>query len=142
MDTLKSIRSREEVFELKTRIEGAADLEYITFELQKTDGGILVIVNHPDDAVNAVLNAMDPDDTGRMFFASELEMDPINNCMVPRHRMVTEGEIDALLERRIPLDKLPILRMLDPIRRWHNFPKGSIVAIERQGGDVYFRRVL
>jgi hypothetical protein len=30
--------------------------------------------------------------------------------------------------------------MLDPIRRWHNFPKGSIVAIERPTG-TYFRRV-
>lgn len=143
MDTLKAIRTGENITELTVEVSSKQDLAYITVELQKRGNNILIVQNHSKDIVQSVLNQIDPEDSGYIFFASELMLDPLNNCMVPRHRGATGEEIDGLLSRRIPLCKLPILRMTDPIRRWHNFPKGSIVAIERtDGSNLFFRRVI
>ena len=140
MDTLKKVREKERIRELTREVISSLDTAYLTTELQRREGSVLVVMNHSDGIVEEVLRGINPDDSGYMFFASELDVDPLNNCMVPRHRMATSGEIDELLSRRVPLDRLPVLRMLDPIRRWHNFPKGSIVAIERRTG-TYYRRV-
>lgn len=140
MDTLKVTRDKERIRELTREVISSLDTAYLTTELQRREGSVLVVMNHSDGIVEEVLKGINPDDSGYMFFASELDVDPLNNCMVPRHRMATSGEIDELLSRKVPLDRLPVLRMLDPIRRWHNFPRGSIVAIERKAG-TYYRRV-
>jgi len=143
MDTLKNLRGEEHIVELTGEVFSSQDTAYLTVELQRRGDNILVVMNHSKEVVDEVLKGMDPDDSGYMFFASELELDPINNCMVPLHKKATLSEIDELTRRKVPLDKLPIIRMTDPVRRWHNFPRNSIVAIERPNGkaSVYFRRV-
>ena len=141
MDTLKKIR-KECITELTREVINSADKAYITVELQKRKDNILVVMNHSDEIVKMVLNEIDPEDSGYIFFASELLLDPLNNCMVPNHRIATSEEIDMLLYNKIPLDKLPIISMTDPVRRWHNFPRGSIIAIERADNELYFRRVI
>lgn len=148
METLKNVRRGERVKELTREVISIQDAAYLTVELQSRDRSILVVMNHSDKIVNQILSEMDPDDSGYVFFASELEVDPLNNCIVPKHRIATRDEIDGLRRRSVPLDKLPILRMLDPIRRWYNFPKGSTIAIERkykcgkvEKEHTYFRRV-
>lgn len=153
MDTFKKIR-KECITILTREVINSADMAYITVELQKRKENILVVMNHSDEIVKTVLNEMDPEDSGYIFFASELLLDPLNNCMVPTHRIATSEEIDKLLYNKIPLEKLPILKMTDPIRRWHNFPRGSIIAIERNepqselvktnaiDEDIFFRRVV
>ena len=139
METLMLIRPREPIRELTREVtRRGPDTEYLATELQERSGYILIVKNHSDAIVRDVLEGMNPEDSGYLFFASELEVDPINSRMVPKHRMATEEEIDGLIERRVPKGKLPVLRMLDPVRRWHNFPGGSIVAIERSDG-TYFR---
>lgn len=140
MDTLINLRCNERVVEHEGLIDDKSKIAYVTVELQKRDGAILVFRNHSDDIVDIVLGGVDPKDSGYLFFASELQIDPVNSCMVHKHRLATAGEINELKDKHIPLDKLPVLVMLDPIRRWHNFSVGSIVAIERPGG-LYFRRV-
>ena len=147
MDTLKKVRREERIVELTREVLASPDTAYLSVELRDRNGSVLVVMNHSDEIVDEVLKKLeDPADSGYIFFASELEVDPLNSCMVPLHRMATKDEIDSLLHMKVPLDRLPILRMLDPIRRWHNFPKGSIVAIERlagtEGSNVYFRRVV
>lgn len=141
MNTLKKVR-KECLTELTREIINSADMAYITVELQKRKDNILVVMNHSDEIVKTVLNEIDPEDSGYIFFASELLLDPLNNCMVPSHGIATSEEIDKLLHNKISLDKLPILRMRDPIRRWHNFPRGSIIAIERADNELYFRKVI
>ena len=131
MDTLRKVRMGEGITELTEEIATNSEAAYLTVQLTKREGNILVVMNHSDDIVNIVLNIIDPNDSGYIFFASEILLDPLNNCMVPKHRMATSEEIDTLLYNKIPLDKLPILCMIDPIRRWHNFTRGSIIAIER-----------
>jgi DNA-directed RNA polymerase subunit H (RpoH/RPB5) len=156
MDTLRAIRNNEYVKEATGDVMSPSDMAYVKVELQQRGDDILVFMKHSDNMVNVVLREMDREDSGYVFFASELDIDPLNNNMVPKHRIATNSEIDELIGRRVPLDKLPILRMLDPVRRWHNFPRGSVVVIERPTGpgsgatgysatgdvDPYFRRVV
>lgn len=102
---------------------------------------ILVFVSVSDDVAEQVLLYINPEDSGYAFFPLDIDVDPLNNNMVPRHRLATDEEMQKhIFDKYIPLRKLPILSMLDPIRRWLNFPKGSVIAIERPGG-LYFRRV-
>ena len=139
------VRKDERITELIREIVSSPDITYLTVELKERRGNILIVVNHSDEIVKTVLNEINPEDSGYIFFASELLLDPLNNCMVPKHRTATSEEIDKLLHNKIPLEKLPIIRMIDPIRRWHNFPRGSIVAIERTDRsrtDLYFRKVV
>lgn len=140
MDTLVNLRAQERVAVIEGAVDDKSKTAYVTVELQKRDGAILVFINHSDEIVELVLSEIDPSDSGYIFFASELLVDPINNNMVPEHRLATADEIKNLASRHMPFNKLPILRMLDPVRRWHNFKQGSIVAVDRKGG-TYFRRV-
>ena len=141
MNTLRSLRSRERIVELDDLLYEKSKTAYVTVELGRHEQNcILVFTRHSEEIVDVVLNEIDPEDSGRVFFASELIIDPINNNMVPKHRLATEEELEGLAKRKIPLSKLPILRMIDPIRRWHNFPKNSVVAIERASDNIYFRK--
>lgn len=147
METLTEVRKGERITELIREIVSSPDIAYLTVELKERKGNILVVTNHSDEIVKTVLNEINPEDSGYIFFASEILLDPLNNCMVPKHRIATSKEIDKLLCNKIPLDKLPIIRMRDPIRRWHNFPRGSVIAIERihesrTDTNLYFRRVV
>jgi DNA-directed RNA polymerase subunit H (RpoH/RPB5) len=139
MDTLKSIRS-ESIKILPGLVDDKSKIAYLSVEMQSRNGAIIVIEKHSDDIVKQVLNDIDPKDSGYLFFASELRLDPLNNTSVPVHRLATRDEVKELIDKHVPVSKLPILRMLDPVRRWHNFDEGSVVAIERPSG-TYFRRV-
>ena len=140
ISSLTKIRKHERIVKLYGPVDDKSKTAYVTVELQKRDDAILLFMNHSDDIVKIVLNEIDPQERGYVFFASELRLNPINNNMVPTHRLATEKEKKELIENSIPIHKLPILRMLDPIRRWHNFPKGSVITIERPT-EKYFRRV-
>ena len=145
MDTLQLLRNQERIVELDTPLYKKPDFDafsYVRSALTRHEQDcILVFTQHTVDMMESVLSEIDPDESGRVFFASELIIDPINNKMVPKHRLATQEELDNLAKRSIPLNKLPILRMLDPIRRWYNFPKNSVVAIERaHSDDIYFRK--
>lgn len=103
-------------------------------------GKILVIEDHSDDVIEDILSEINDKNCAYVFLKSELDVDPINSPMVPTHRLATDDEIRFIIDKCIPLNKLPVLRMKDPIRRWHNFPISSIVAIDRRRG-TYFRKV-
>jgi DNA-directed RNA polymerase subunit H (RpoH/RPB5) len=142
MDTLRSLRKNEHIVEISGVVNDKSKAAYVTVELERRDKNtILIFTRHSEDIVDIVLKEIDIEDSGYIFFASELTIDPINNFMVPKHRLATPEELESLAMRKIPLYKLPVLQMLDPIRRWHNFPKNSVVAIERESNDIYFRRV-
>ena len=143
METLVNLRRNEKIIVLDDLcVDDKSKIAYVTVELQNRNEAILVFANHSDDIVDVILKEINPTDSGYVFFASELKINPVNSTMVPTHRLATTSEVNSLEDRRIPINKLPILRMLDPIRRWHNFPEKSIVAIERNKGCVYFRIVL
>lgn len=80
------------------------------------------------------------------FLAKELMCNITTHRLVPPHRALSSNEVAPTLERYAALPhQLPILLMTDPIRRYYNFPLGSIVEIQRRGlgqeASLYYRRV-
>ena len=141
MDTLKKLRPRETIEMYDEPVNDKTEIPYLIIALkEKQTRSIIVVTNHSDEMIDVVLDEIDPVESGHLFFESELEADPVNNCMVPNHRLATAEELDNLKFRGIRKASLPVIKMTDPIRRWHNFPAGSIVAVEREEGP-YYRRV-
>lgn len=140
LETLMNLRNTEPFLELDAVIDDKSKTTYVIEKLLNRGPNILVFQNHSAEVVDIVLGEIDPSDSGYVFFALELELDPVNNCMVPTHRQATQRELSDLQKRGIPLRTFPVLRMLDPIRRWHNFSANTVVAIDRPDG-TYFRRV-
>lgn len=140
MDTLRHLRSTERIEFQDAIIDNKDKTSYVTQKINDRNGAIIIFPNHSDDVVGIVLSSIDPADSGYVFFNSELMLDPVNNKMVPSHRLAIEQEIQDLQSKHVSMHTLPILEMTDPIRRWHNFERGTIVAIDRPS-STYFRRV-
>jgi DNA-directed RNA polymerase subunit H (RpoH/RPB5) len=138
MDTLRQVRPDEDIVVIDTNADPAFVMQKMK---EQKDKNILVFVSVSDTVAEQVLSQIDPADSGYVFFPRDIDVNPLNNCMVPCHRLATNEEIQTnLLDRHIPLKKLPTLPMSDPIRRWYNFSKGSVVTIERKS-SLYFRKV-
>ena len=139
MNTLRRIRPKEKIIEYTDRrIADKNDIPYLLIAIKGRNGNILIVKNHSEEIMAAALKEIDDKDTGYVFFASELSIDPLSNVMVPSHRPATPEELDYLRELNKPL---PVLLITDPIRRWYNFPKNLVVAIDRKNGNTYFRVV-
>lgn len=143
METLRNIRPDETIYMYTKRVE---DKKHDIVDILKTriieKVNIMIITNHSPEIVDIVLKSILPHESGFFFMQSEIDIDPINNPMVPLHRLATSEELMWLKEKKIPNKCLPVLLMRDPIRRWHNFPLNTIVTIERPGSRPYFRRVI
>ena len=81
------------------------------------------------------------------FVMKELTYNVSKHVLVPPHRLVSTREAEEIMQRdysALP-KQLPVLMMDDPIRRYYNFPLGSLVEIQRTGiaqeACLYFRRV-
>ncbi len=143
METLKKIRPGENIVKYIRPLVDKKDVPYLLTEIKnRSDSAILVVIDHAQDIPEMVLGQISGRDSGYVFFQSELLVDPINSCMVPNHRIPTDEELAKLERRRITKAQLPVLKMKDPVRRWHNFPMESIVAIDRDESRTYWRRVL
>ena len=142
MDTLKAIRPDNTILMYDEPTTEKAHVPYLIVAVkERTNRSIIVVTNHSDDIMDIVLKEIDPVDSGYLFFQSELEVDPINNLMVPEHRLATREELEMLRSRKVRLSTLPVIKMVDPIRRWWNFAQNEIIAVDRKDGSVYFRRV-
>lgn len=144
MNTLKSIRPHDKIELYNILIKDKDDIAALSVDfLQRDDDTIFIVQNHSKDIIGKVLlEEIKAEDSGYIFFQSELFVDPINNPMVPKHRIATEKEIKQYIhDNHIKLSSLPILKMTDPIRRWYNFKKGSVILIERKD-EIYFRIVI
>jgi len=139
METLRRIRPDDSI----TLIDTDADPAFVMLKMKKREENqILIFTSVSDKVAEQVLSQIDAYDSGYVFFPRDVDVDPLNNNMVPSHRLASDEEIRKhISDRHIPLSKLPILPMSDPIRRWYNFKKSSIVVIERPQG-LYFRRTL
>ena len=83
------------------------------------------------------LAQIDPSARKWFFSIDELMFDPTQHTAVPLHRKATAQEIS-----KYSADKLPLLDSCDIIARWIGFSLGTIVAIEREENEVYFRVVV
>lgn len=76
----------------------------------------------------------------------ELLFNPTSHALVPRHSALTSDEVETMQRQRcITPTQWPAILLTDIIVRWHRFPKGTVVRIERTGlGHErcdYFRKV-
>ena len=138
METLKMIRPKDKIMPFTTPIMEKDDMALLHSALIQNENTIIIVTQYADNIVNRFLEEVDVMSSGYVFFQLELDIDPINNFMVPKHRYATQDEKDDLTKRHIPFTKLPVLLMKDPIRRWYNFAPESIIAIERKD-KLYFR---
>ena len=77
----------------------------------------------------------------------ELLSNPTRHALVPKHVALTADEVAAMQEQRCILPhQWPTILASDILVRWHHFPKGTVVRIERKGlgseRDDYFRKVV
>jgi len=116
--------------------------KFLTEISQIAPNKILIILDYTDEIIQKILDD-NAEDCACFFFRHELRISPITSCMVPRHRIATNTEIH-MLQNKYGISKrymLPILKFTDPVRRWHNFERGKIIAIERTEKETYFRVV-
>lgn len=68
------------------------------------------------------------------FFSTEqLSYNPTKHMFYEPHELLTEEERNKILkERGVRPDQLPILKYIDPIRRYFDWPSGGIVRIRRK----------
>lgn len=132
---LQKVRPNELIVEYTEPIYSKDELgNFVSFfELSRTENKIVVVTNYSDKMMDTILKLIKKD-SAYLFFKDELNINPVENCMVPKHESVTDD---------IPYDinRLPILKILDPIRRWQNFKPGSIVKITRSPTNIYYRKV-
>lgn len=61
-----------------------------------------------------------------------------DHALVPRHTALGAADAAAFETRHgIPRSKLPMLRASDPVVQWFNWPRGTVVRIERPQGPVW-----
>lgn len=138
MDTLSKLRPHDQIKDYTKPINEKNDMAYLHTALIENPGTIFVVKDYVVDIMDKFLEEVDGNHSGYIFFQIELDLDPVNNHMVARHRYATADEIAQLEATKIPMSKLPVLCMKDPIRRWHNFTVNSVIAIERRD-KLYFR---
>ena len=142
MDTLRQLRPNENIYEYENIVEDKKrDIAGIITAKVQNEDYIIIVKNHTKEMTDVILDSFSTEEIAYIFTQSEIDIDPIKNPMVPLHRLAKPEELKWLDEKNIPYECLPVLRMRDPIRRWHNFNLKSIIAIDRPGNQPYFRRV-
>jgi DNA-directed RNA polymerase subunit H (RpoH/RPB5) len=139
METLQRIRPNENILLFPEPISEKSHLADLHAALIKHEKSIIIVNECDNSLVDKFMEEVDAATSGYVFFRFELDIDPVNNSLVPLHRYATKEEIDKLHERKIQDSKIPVLQMKDPIRRWYNFPRDTIVTIERENKSVYYR---
>lgn len=67
-----------------------------------------------------------------LFEEDDLVFSPMRHSMAPRHRVLSESEIEALLKSKgATLPQLPRIEFTDPISRYFGLQRGAVVHITR-----------
>jgi len=112
--------------------------------LQENDVYHTIIVHEgkPTPKVNElVLSSFDIGMNIELFEACDLAYNPTRHVLVPPHEALTEEESKKFLEKVSPKDLPVILKAVDPICRFYDFPRGRVIKITRKTGLVVYRIV-
>jgi DNA-directed RNA polymerase I, II, and III subunit RPABC1 len=119
--------------EIRTKISILGEMEILH--------GILVYEGVPNSAVNNVVSTATAMNMNiEIFHADDLQYNPTKHFLVPKHEALPAKEGKAFRDT-YGAQKIPILLRTDPICRFFDFRKGSIIKITRKGGHVCFRIV-
>ena len=101
MDTLKKLRPKEKIYEYNNRVEDKKrDIAHIIQTKVKNKADIMIVKNHSKEIVDVILDSFSTEESGYIFMQSEIDTDPINNHMVPLHRLAEPDELKWLNEKR------------------------------------------
>ena len=115
--------------------------------LREAHGGTTLCVINADGATPFTKREFAGHDDVEFWQVHELLSNPTRHALVPRHVALTADEVAATQEKRCILPhQWPTILSTDVIVRWHHFPKGAVVRIERKGlaneRHDYFRKVV
>lgn len=103
--------------------------------------GIIVTQEKPAyKAKEGIKNAINLNMYLELFLASELLFNITKHEYVPQHSLAEENESQRVKKEYGKY--LPYILNTDPICRFYDFPKGSVVKILRQNGVVFYRLVV
>jgi DNA-directed RNA polymerase I, II, and III subunit RPABC1 len=101
---------------------------------------ILVYEGNTTSAVNSVVNnAPKLKMNIELLEADYLQINITKHKLVPQHILLDRKE--AFNFKKKYGMKIPVLLRTDPVSRFYNFQKGSIVKIVRRDGDIAYRTV-
>jgi DNA-directed RNA polymerase subunit H (RpoH/RPB5) len=148
MNILREIRNNPQLKGIYTEeVQDKKELSIVVTMVQtyfNQDGGnnyIIIINGNSSNLLKDLLDLLPTEFYSKVFFADELKICPMDNILVPTHRLATEEEIRNLHKRHILLNTLPIILISDKVARWYGWKVKTIIAIERPDG-IYFRRVV
>lgn len=71
----------------------------------------------------------------QFFHISELVINVTKHKLVPRHELMSEVEVEALLKQyRCQKDQLPRIPMKDPVIKYYGYQPGQVVRVKRNFG--------
>lgn len=94
----------------------------------------LVLITRNGSTKQAFLEMLSACARFQQFTYSHLIRNITKHQLVPRHRLIPENE-RVLILQALKCNKLPHIKTTDPVVRYYNFTKGSIIAVDRKWGD-------
>ena len=80
------------------------------------------------------------------FLVEELQFNITKHCLVPKHRIMTNEELEAFIkEMKCEKSNLPTILTVDPVCRYFGAKTGNVFEITRNsqttGTAIYYRAV-
>ena len=79
------------------------------------------------------------DTSFELFTVTELQLNITKHHLVPAHIMLSESDASDFT-KKMGID-IPILLKTDPVCRFYNFPRGSIIQVVRKDNSISYRIV-
>jgi len=82
-----------------------------------------------------------------LWLYNQLTINPLKHSLTPKHSLLTNTQQIELLKKydvksEDISNKLPLISKKDAIIRWYNWPKGKIVKIEREEGNITYKYIV
>jgi DNA-directed RNA polymerase I, II, and III subunit RPABC1 len=115
-----------------------------SYSLQGVESVVLITFNKLNPACKALLKSIKM--VFEHFLVEELQFNITKHCLVPRHRVMTENQLENLLsEMKCEKSNLPTILTVDPVCRYFGAKIGNVFEITRNsqttGTAIYYRAV-
>ena len=99
---------------------------------------IIIYNNNITSSAKRVINNF-IDATFELFTQNELQFNLTKHCLYSPHELLSETEQEKFIAKMG--QDIPILNKMDPVARFYNFPRGSIIKVTRRDNSVSYRIV-
>lgn len=132
LDPLFDVGKAREVMTSAYQLQGAAT--------RGRDAGAesTLIISFPRLSPDATRSLADLGPRVQVLTFQQLAVCLREHALVPRHTALSAADAKAFEARHgIPRRNLPVLRASDPVAQWYNWPRGTVVRIERPTGPAW-----